>query len=133
MNGNNRNLTVTSGPGSATDPAHRADEPADAAGKARARVNWVLALVTVPAAAIVMLFALGAVMSTDSCTDRRCPGLSAGINFDVLFYAPPTVAVLVIVASVFTAKRRAGIAVPLGALALLVVDVGILAAMVVQR
>lgn len=96
------------------------------------RVNWVLALLNVPGAAIAMLFALGAVMSTDSCTDRRCPNLGGGISFDVLFYGPPVVAVLVIVASVFTAKRRAGVAVPLFGLALLVLDVAFLAASVAQ-
>jgi hypothetical protein len=129
MNGNNRNLpnlTRATGPGSATDPAH------DDGGKTRFRVNWVLALLTVPGAAIVMLFALGAVMSTDSCTGSRCPQLGAGIGFDVLFYGPPVVALLVISTSVLTAKRRAGIAVPLCGLALLIADVAILAASVAQ-
>ncbi|WP_396891278.1 hypothetical protein [Mycobacterium sp. Z3061] len=114
------------GPGSATDPT------GDDGEKARSRVNWVLALLTVPGAAIVMLFALGAVMSTDSCTQNRCPSLGGGISFDVFFYGPPLVAVLVIVASVFTAKRHGGIAVPLVGLALLVTDVAILAASVAQ-
>lgn len=113
------------GPGSATDPA-------DDGGKAHARVNWVLALLTVPGAAIVMLFALGAVMSTDPCTQNRCPNLGGGLSFDVFFYGPPLVALLVIVASVFTAKRRAGIAVPLIGLGLLVTDVVFLAASVAQ-
>jgi hypothetical protein len=128
MNGNNRNLTMPTGPGSATDPTQGTDE----GGNAGVRVNWVLALLTVPAAAIVMLFALGAVMSTDSCSGDRCSNLGGGINFDVLFYGPPAVAVLVIIASVFTAKRRAGIAVPLVGLALLVIDVAVLAATVAQ-
>lgn len=124
MTGNNRNLATQTGPSRGTDPT---DD-----GKSRARVNWVLALLTVPAAAIVMLFALGAVMSTDSCNDSRCPNLGAGISFDVLFYGPPVVALLVIAASVFTAKRRGGVAVPLGGLALLVADVVVLAASVAQ-
>lgn len=79
-----------------------------------------------------MLFALGAVMSTDSCTESRCPHLGAGLNFDAAFYGPPLVALLVIVASVFTAKRRAGVVVPLGGLALLVADVAYLAVSVAQ-
>ncbi|MFV8319112.1 hypothetical protein [Mycobacterium sp. 23] len=127
MNGNNRFRTVT-GPGSATDPTQHGDDGE----KARSRVNWVLALLTVPGAAIVMLFALGAVMSTDSCAQNRCPRLGGGISFDVFFYGPPLVAVLVIVTSVFTAKRHGGIAVPLVGLALLVTDVAILAASVAQ-
>ncbi|MHA7650064.1 hypothetical protein ACX9NE_10000 [Mycobacterium sp. ML4] len=127
MNGSSRDQAVT-GPGSATDPARHGDE----GGNTRSRVHWVLALLTVPAAAIVMLFALGAVMSTDSCTEDRCPHLGAGLSFDFLFYGPPVVALLVIVGSVFTAKRRAGIAVPLVGLALLVADVAILAFTVAQ-
>jgi hypothetical protein len=127
VDGNNRYRTTT-GPGSATDPTQQGDD----GDRARSRVNWVLALLTVPAAAIVMLFALGAVMSTDSCTEMRCPNLGGGISFDVFFYGPPLVALLVIVASVFTAKRHGGIAVPLLGLALLVTDVAILAASVAQ-
>lgn len=62
MSSDNRDLVTRSGPG--------IDESADG-GQSRARVNWVLALLTVPGAAIVMLFALGAVMSTNSCTESR--------------------------------------------------------------
>jgi hypothetical protein len=87
-----------------------------------------LALATVPAAAIVMLFALGAVMSTDSCGDRSCPRLGhGGINFSVAFYGAPAVAAVVIVASFFTAKRRSGIVVPLGGWALMIADVVLMA------
>lgn len=94
-------------------------------------INWGLALATVPAAAIVMLFALGAVMSTDGCSDRSCPNLGhGGIDFGVAFYGAPAVAVVVIIISFFTAKRRGGIAVPLCGWALLVIDVALMAASV---
>jgi hypothetical protein len=94
-------------------------------------VNWGLALATVPAAAIVMLFALGAVMSTDGCSDRSCPNLGrGGIDFGVAFYGAPVVAFVVLVISFFTAKRRGGIAVPLVGWALLVADVALMAAAV---
>ncbi|OBH58913.1 hypothetical protein [Mycobacterium sp. E2479] len=94
-------------------------------------INWGLALATLPAAALVMLFALGAVMSTDGCSDRNCPNLGhGGINFGVAFYGAPAVAVVVIIISFFTAKRRGGIAVPLCGWALLVVDVLLMAASV---
>ncbi|CAM3528974.1 hypothetical protein MYCO108962_24345 [Mycobacterium colombiense] len=97
----------------------------------RTWINWGLALATVPAAAIVMLFALGAVMSTDGCSDRSCPNLGhGGIDFGVAFYGAPAVAVVVIVISFFTAKRRGGIAVPLCGWALLVIDVALMAASV---
>lgn len=94
-------------------------------------VNWGLALATVPAAAIVMLFALGAVMSTDGCSERTCQNLGrGGIDFGVAFYGAPVVAFVVIVVSFFTAKRRGGIAVPLVGWALLVLDVALMAAAV---
>jgi hypothetical protein len=94
-------------------------------------VNWGLALSTVPAAAIVMLFALGAVMSTDGCTDRNCPNLGhGGIDFGVAFYGAPVVAFVVLLISFFTAKRRGGVAVPLLGWALLVADVVLMAATV---
>lgn len=92
-------------------------------------VNWGLALSTVPAAAIVMLFALGAVMSTDGCAGGGCPNLGrGGIDFGIAFYGAPLVAFLVIVISFFTAKNRKGIVVPLCGWALLVIDVALMAA-----
>src|SRR5246500_5812060 len=124
MNANNSNVTFDSGTYSATRPAQ---------GEGRGRnvwpwVNWGLALSTVPAAAIVMLFALGAVMSTDGCSDRSCPNLGrGGIDFGVAFYGAPVVAFVVIIVSFFTAKRRGGIAVPLCGWALLVADVALMA------
>lgn len=124
MNADKSNLAVGSGTTSAAGPARTGD---------RGRnvwpwVNWGLALATVPAAAIVMLFALGAVMSADGCSDRSCPNLShGGIDFGVAFYGAPAVAVVVIVLSFFTARRRAGIVVPLGGWALLIADVALLA------
>ncbi|HEX5254349.1 MAG TPA: hypothetical protein VFW69_10830 [Mycobacterium sp.] len=122
------NLTVDSGSGGATavgrpDGVRRRNT--------RPWINWGLALATVPAAAIVMLFALGAIMSTDGCSDRSCPNLGhGGINFGVAFYGAPAVAVVVIIISFFTAKRRGGIAVPLCGWALLVADVALMAASV---
>ena len=90
-----------------------------------------MALSTVPAAAIVMLFALGAVMSSDSCSDRSCPNLGrGGIDFGPAFYGAPVVAVVVILISFFTAKRRGGIVVPLCGWALLIADVAVMAATV---
>ena len=127
MNANN-NLTVGTRTHSVAEPAW--DD------WARGRdvwpwINWGLALATVPAAAIVMLFALGAVMSTDGCTDSGCRNLGrGGIDFGVAFYGAPAVAVVVIVISFFTAKRRGGIAVPLLGWALLVTDVALMAAAV---
>ncbi|OBA58838.1 hypothetical protein A5647_20115 [Mycobacterium sp. 1100029.7] len=94
-------------------------------------MNWGLALSTVPAAAIVMLFALGGVMSADGCAGRHCSDLGhGGIDFGVAFYGAPVIAFVVILISFFTAKRRGGVAVPLLGWALLVVDVALMAASV---
>jgi hypothetical protein len=96
-------------------------------------VNWGLAICTVPGAAIVMLFALGAVMSTDACSERSCPNLGrGGIDFGVAFYGAPVVAFAVIVVSFFTAKRKGGIVVPLLGWALLIADVIVMAVTVAQ-
>jgi hypothetical protein len=128
MNANKPNVTFGSGTHSATEPAQGESS--------RGRdvwlwVNWGLALSTVPAAAIVMLFALGAVMSSDDCSDRSCPNLGrGGIDFGVAFYGAPAVAFVAIVISFFTAKRRGGIVVPLCGWALLVADVAVMAATV---
>jgi hypothetical protein len=130
VNGNNHNLAIDHGAGSATEPAQVESRRR---GDIWPWVNWGLALTTVPAAAIVMLFALGAVMSTDACTDHSCPGLGrGGIDFGVAFYGAPAVALVVIFVSFFTAKRRGGLAVPLCGWALLVADVATMAATVAQ-
>jgi hypothetical protein len=96
-------------------------------------VNWVLALLTVVAAAVVMAVALGSVMSTAACSDKQCPSLGPdGISFNVLFYGAPVVAALTIVVSFLTARRRWGFVVPASALALLVADATVIAATVAQ-
>src|SRR5579875_2096471 len=93
--------------GAATEPAVRRDAGGDS--RLRLWVNWVLALLTIPAAAVVLVFTLGAVMSTAGCSAGQCPNLGpAGISFGVLFYGAPIVAALAIVISIFTARRRWG-------------------------
>jgi hypothetical protein len=73
------------------------------------------------------------VMSTAACSDKACPNLGPrGISFDVLYYGAPAVAVLTIVLSIFTAKRRWGFVIPVTALALLIADIAMLAVTVAQ-
>jgi len=111
------------------------DAPADPDRTRRFRlwVNWALALLTVVGAGIVMVVALGAVMSTAACSDKACPNLGpVGISFNALFYGAPVLAALTLVVSFFTAKRRWGFAVPVSALALLIADIAILAVTVAQ-
>lgn len=96
-------------------------------------LNWGLALLTVVGAGITMAVALGAVMSTAACSDKACLNLGPrGISFDTLYYGAPAVAVVTIVLSIFTARRRWGFAIPVTALALLVADIAILGVTVVQ-
>ncbi len=101
--------------------------------KRRLWVNWALTLLTVVAAAVVMVVALGSVMSTAACSDKRCPNLGpSGISFNVLFYGAPLVAAVTLVVSFFTARRRWGFVIPVSALALLVADVAVVVATVAQ-
>lgn len=127
MKGKNHQATFEAD--SESDPTH---SQGTGGRKTASWVNWVLAILTVPGAAIVMLFALGAVMSTDACTDRTCANLGNAIDFGVLFYGAPLVAFCVIVISLFTAKRRYGFAVPLFGWALLIADVAALALIVAR-
>jgi hypothetical protein len=89
----------------------------------RAVVNWILALLTVPAAALIMLFAIGAAMSFAACSAAQCPTLGpSGLVYGILFYGAPVVAGLTIVASFFTAFRRRGFIIPLVGLGVLLAD-----------
>ena len=92
----------------------------------RVWVNWALALLTAPAAALVMIFDVGAAVSTAACSGVRCPALGPhGLGYGVLLYGAPVIAVLTIVASFFTATRRRGFLVPLWGLVLLLCDVAV--------
>jgi hypothetical protein len=92
-------------------------------------LTWFLALLTIPAAVVVMFVAFGAVMGIARCTDTTaCPHMGPGeFWFGILAYGPPLVALVTIVASVFAANRRYGIVVPLVGLGLLLADAAILA------
>lgn len=98
--------------------------PNQGGGHPRARLwtTWLLTLLTVPVAVVVLIFGLGAVMSTSGCTSDPCQGPS-GLVFAILFYGAPVVAALAILISFFTARRPWGIVVPLCGLALLVADI----------
>jgi len=130
MNAENRDVKTAPG-------VDRDNQPATGGTGSSARLrfwaNWVLAALTVLGAGVVMIFALGSVMSTAACSDKQCPNLGPhGISFDALFYGAPVVAALTVVVSFFTARRRWGVVVPIVALALLGADIGVLAATVAQ-
>ncbi|HEX7322975.1 MAG TPA: hypothetical protein VF299_08590 [Mycobacterium sp.] len=91
-------------------------------------VNWVLTLSTAAAAALVMTYALSGALSVGGCSTAGCPDLGANAPvFNMLFYGAAVVAVAVMLGSFFTARRPAGIILPLSGWALLVADVAALA------
>lgn len=113
------------------DPAQAADSlPVEQRGRRSYRgrlwVNWGLALLTAVVAGVVMAVALGAVMSTAACSDKACPNLGGGISFDVLYYGAPAVAAVTILLSIFTARRRWGLAIPVTGLVLLIADAAVI-------
>ena len=93
----------------------------------RTLINWTLALLTVPGAAVVMLLWFGAVMGTAGCSAVPCRHQGPGeFFFTVLVYGAPAVAVLTVAISFFTATRSRGLLVPVAGWALLVADVVVL-------
>ncbi|MGV0749441.1 hypothetical protein [Mycolicibacter minnesotensis] len=91
--------------------------------RARLWVNWAAALLTAAGAALVMVVAMGAVMSTAACSTAECPDLGpSGVVFGMLYYGAPVIAALTILASFFTAGRRRGFWVPVAGWALLGID-----------
>jgi hypothetical protein len=90
-------------------------------GRTRRIVNWVLALATLPGAVAVVVFLYMQVLGTAGCNDQPCPRQGPGeFGFTLIQYGAPAVAVVAVVLSFFTARRRGGIVVPLVAWALLI-------------
>jgi len=100
----------------------------DRSRRRRGWVYWALALLTVPAAAVVMVFGIGAAMSVAACNGSQCPKLGpSGLLYGVLLYGAPVVAAVTLAISFLTATRRWGVIVPLCGLALLLSDVAVMA------
>lgn len=95
--------------------------------RTRLWVNWLLALSTIAGAAVVQLFAMGAVMSTAACSAPSCPKPS-GFVYGLLTYGAPVIAVVTIIVTFFTAGRHRGFLVPVIAWVLIALDIAILAA-----
>jgi hypothetical protein len=95
-------------------------------GRVPALINWGLALLTVPLAIVVVFVALGGVISTSGCSGSACEG-PGSLGFGAMFYGAPVIAAATIITSFFTARRRWGIIVPLVGLALIAVDLILLA------
>ncbi|HTI75315.1 MAG TPA: hypothetical protein VL634_09985 [Mycobacterium sp.] len=90
--------------------------------------NWVLALATIPGAIAVVAFLYMQIMGTAGCTHQPCPRTGPGeLGFVLIQYGAPAVAVIAVVLSFFTARRRRGIVVPAVAWLLLIAAVAVLA------
>ena len=91
-------------------------------------VNWVLALATIPAAVAVVVFLYMQVLGTAGCNDQPCPRQGPGeLGFTLIQYGAPVVAVVAVLLSFFTARRRDGIVVPVVAWLLLIAAFAVLA------
>jgi hypothetical protein len=79
----------------------------------RSMTNWVLAVLTAPGAAVVVASAYIHVLSSAGCADSTCGRLGPGpFLFALIAYGAPILAVITIVASIATARRRFGIVLP---------------------
>lgn len=91
-------------------------------------ITWVLVVLTIPAAVLVFLYGMGAVMSMAGCTGDVCASKGPGeFWFGILFYGAPVVPLVTIAVSIFTSRMRYGILVPIVGLALLAIDFAVLA------
>jgi hypothetical protein len=91
-------------------------------------VNWVLALATIPGAVVVVVFLYMQVLGTAGCNDQPCPRQGpAELGFTLIQYGAPIVAVVAVVLSFFTARRRGGIVVPVVAWLVLIAAFVVLA------
>ncbi|MGV0741572.1 hypothetical protein [Mycolicibacterium sp. XJ870] len=94
----------------------------------RLSTTWLLALLTIPAAIAVFLYGMGAVMSIAGCPGDTCADAGPGeFWFGILFYGAPVIPIVTIAVTLFTARLRWGILVPLAGLVLLAIDFAVLA------
>jgi hypothetical protein len=92
------------------------------AAKSSPKLNWALALLTLPAAAAVVGYAYLQVLGTAACSNGSCPRLGPGeAGFTVITYGAPVVAILAVLLSFVTARRPRGILVPIAAFVLLII------------
>jgi hypothetical protein len=108
--------------------SHPAAGYAAGMGRAGHITNWVLAVATVPGAIAVVAFLYMQILGTAGCNDQPCPRQGPGeLGFTLIQYGAPVVAVVAIVLSFFTARRRGGIVVPFVAWLLLIAAFVVLA------
>src|SRR6202021_3359156 len=87
--------------------------------RVRLVVNWLLAVLTAPAALFVLLFGFAAAMGTDRCAYEDCPRMGPPVPvMTLLVFGAPLVSLVTIIATIRTAQRRWGFAIPLVVFAL---------------
>jgi hypothetical protein len=85
-------------------------------------LNWILAFSTLLGAAAVVIYAYLQVLGSAGCSAQTCPRLGPGeLGYTLIIYGAPTVAVLTILVSFFTARRAHGVLLPIAAWILLLV------------
>jgi hypothetical protein len=83
----------------------------------RTAVNWVLAILTAPAALAVVVYAYLQVLGSAGCSGGSCGAIGPSENvFGLIEYGTPVVAVVTVAVSFVTARRSWGIVVPVIAL-----------------
>ncbi|QZA06786.1 hypothetical protein K3U94_17575 [Mycolicibacter heraklionensis] len=91
--------------------------------------NWALSLLTGPAAALLMAFALTRVSGSALCSRAACPELKVhGSLFGLLYHGAAGVAALTLFLAFFLATHRRGFAVWVCGWALLAADLMVLLA-----
>jgi len=111
-----------------TDDHDIAHTSSDKASSPSVVLNWALGLSTILGAAAVEVYAYLQVLGTAGCSGKSCPNLGPGeMGYTIIVYGAPVVAVVAVLATFFTARKRRGILVPIVAWALLVIAAVVLA------
>lgn len=98
----------------ACETTHSAQDQPERRHPTRSVINWVLALLTAPGAAVVVAAAYIHVLGSAGCSPHSCGRLGPGPTlFAVITDGAPVVAIAAIALSFVTARHRFGIAVPL--------------------
>ena len=86
----------------------------DTRNSTRTAVNWILAILTAPAALAVVLYAYLQVLGTAGCSGGTCTEFGPNETvFGLIEYGTPAVAAVAVGLSFVTARQRYGIVVPM--------------------
>ena len=81
--------------------------------RTRTAVNWILAILTAPAALVVVVYSYLQVLGTAGCSSGTCTEFGPNETvFGLIEYGTPAVAAVAVGLSFVTARHRYGIVVP---------------------